>query len=158
MSSLEDLVINLNTIGRLRQGDKLSVYCGRFYISEHTYFRSVKRYFGNQNRNDTIQYVSSTVNYSITYAKSLLAILKVTENSIESMEEKNRDEVICLYHPLQMCLGGLTHLIESYSDDRTCLSQIDIIRTNIIQFIEECKDLGIESCLRKKHNTYSYNL
>ena len=65
MKYMDELILNLTTIGSLRPGDKLSVYYGRFHVISNGYFRSIRRYFSGQNRNDTISYIITTVNYGL---------------------------------------------------------------------------------------------
>ena len=159
MTPLDELVLNLTTIGKLREGDKLSVYYGRFYISQNGWLRGVKRYVMGQNRNDTLQYVQTTVSYSLSYAKSITNNIKkpVNENECiyELLDIDKREELVKLYNAFIVTMKGLNELSNSYNDDRTCLSQIDVISNNINNFLEDCKEMGIGKICRGSIN---YNL
>ena len=68
---IDDLVLNLTTLGKLRQDDKLSVHYGRLYIAPYTYTRALRRKFTGQNRYDVITFIGTTTSYSLAYAKSI---------------------------------------------------------------------------------------
>ena len=152
MKNLEELILNLTTIGRLREGDKLSVYYGRFYITPHGYFRSIRRYFNGQNRNDTIDYISTTINYSLVYARSLINNCKREEGvyDLSNLNINERQELISLYNTLKNCVTGLNELGNSYSDDRSTLSLLDVIRTNVETFLNDANETCLDNISRQK--------
>ena len=159
MTPLDELVLNLTTICKLREGDKLSVYYGRFHISQNGWLRGIKRYVTGQNRNDTLQYIQTTVSYSLSYAKSITNNINKQCNEsgciYELLDIEKREELVKLYNTFMLTIKGLQELSNSYIDDRTCLSQIDVISNNISNFLEDCKEMGIGKICRGSVN---YNL
>ena len=148
---LDDLILNLTTLGKLRPDDKLSVHYGRLYISQSAYTRPLRRYLSNQNRYDTISFISTTASYSLAYAKSISNQLIVKQGDamrMENINHQSREELSNLYQAFLCALNGLEELKNSYADDRSALSSIDVICNNIANFVEDCKAIGITQYFR----------
>ena len=149
---LDELILNLTTLGKLRPGDKLSVHYGRLYISQSAYTRPLRRFLSNQNRYDTISFISTTANYSLAYAKSISNqfVMRPSGDDItlDNCNPQHREELSNLYQAFLCALNGLDELKNSYSDDRSAISSIDVICNNISNFVEDCKTIGITQFFR----------
>ena len=142
---MEELILNLTTIGSLRPDDKLSVYYGRFHVVSPCFLRSVRRYISGQNRRDIIAYISTTVNYGLLCGNSILSCARQSEDEydLDLLSNEDKDSISKLFNGFVLCLNGLEELTKSYGEDRTSISQIDVIRSEIIVFVELCRDIGI---------------
>tara|TARA_B100000029_G_scaffold339613_1_gene331836 strand:+ start:5783 stop:6253 length:471 start_codon:yes stop_codon:yes gene_type:complete len=149
---MEELILNLTTIGSLRPDDKLSVYYGRFHVVSPCFLRSVRRYISGQNRRDIIAYISTTVNYGLLCGNSILSCARQSEDEydLDLLSNEDKDSISKLFNGFVLCLNGLEELTKSYGEDRTSISQIDVIRTEIIVFVELCRDIGISRFFRNK--------
>ncbi len=152
MKYMEELILNLTTIGSLRPDDKLSVYYGRFHVVSPCFLRSVRRYISGQNRRDIIAYISTTVNYGLLCGNSILSCARQSEDEydLDLLSNEDKDSISKLFNGFVLCLNGLEELTKSYGEDRTSISQIDVIRTEIIVFVELCRDIGISRFFRNK--------
>lgn len=160
MKYMDELILNLTTIGSLRPGDKLSVYYGRFHVISTGYFRSIRRYFSGQNRNDTISYISTTVNYGLLCGTSILNSARKSEDEydLDLLSNDERYGISKLFNGFILCLNGLEELKKSYEDDRTYISQIDVIKNSIIVFVETCRSMGISRFLQSGNMHYTYSV
>uniref|UniRef100_A0A6C0AVK7 Uncharacterized protein n=1 Tax=viral metagenome TaxID=1070528 RepID=A0A6C0AVK7_9ZZZZ len=149
---MEELILNLTTIGSLRPDDKLSVYYGRFHVVSPCFLRSVRRYISGQNRRDIIAYISTTVNYGLLCGNSILSCARQSEDEydLDLLSNEDKDSISKLFNGFVLCLNGLEELTKSYGEDRTSISQIDVIRSEIIVFVELCRDIGISRFFRNK--------
>ncbi len=152
MKYMEELILNLTTIGSLRPDDKLSVYYGRFHVVSPCFLRSVRRYISGQNRRDIIAYISTTVNYGLLCGNSILSCARQSEDEydLDLLSNEDKDSISKLFNGFVLCLNGLEELTKSYGEDRTSISQIDVIRSEIIVFVELCRDIGISRFFRNK--------
>ncbi len=152
MKYMEELILNLTTIGSLRPDDKLSVYYGRFHVVSPCFLRSVRRYISGQNRRDIIAYISTTVNYGLLCGNSILSCARQSEDEydLDLLSNDDKDSISKLFNGFVLCLNGLEELTKSYGEDRTSISQIDVIKSEIIVFVESCREMGISRFLRNK--------
>ncbi len=152
MKHMDELILNLTTIGSLRPGDKLSVYYGRFHVVSPCFLRSFRRYFSGQNRHDTITYISTTVNYGLLCGSSILNCARKSEDEyhLDLLSNDDKDSISKLFNGFVLCLNGLEELKKSYGEDRTSISQIDVIKSEVIVFVELCREMGISRFLRNK--------
>ena len=142
---LDELILNLTTLGKLRENDKLSVHYGRLYVAPNTFGRALRRKLTGQNRYDVISFIATTINYSIAYAKSItyrnITPTGTEDITIYMLDARSKDELANLYLGFIQALSGLEELKNSYIDDRSAISSIEVICNKISNFVEDCRHL-----------------
>tara|TARA_Y100000389_G_scaffold203241_1_gene251025 strand:+ start:773 stop:1216 length:444 start_codon:yes stop_codon:yes gene_type:complete len=142
---MDEMFTNLTTIGKLGPGDKLAVDKGKIYISSTTYTRPLCRYFCKQDRYSSIDFVKSTVDYTLTYAYTLLNLLRYSQNNKElnlaETETRAKDDLRMICDALNNTLRGLDELKGTYQNDRSILSIIDVITNKLRKYLDEYNDL-----------------
>ena len=156
---LDDLILNLTTLGKLRQDDKLTVYYGRLYIDPYTFGRSMKRKITGQNRYDVLTFISTTSNYALAYRKSIVnRVIDKDDSNIDVLEPLKREELVNLYQAFVLALGGLDELKNTYVDDRSAISSIDVVINNIAKFCRRLSYHWCASLLSFNSNIYTCSL
>ena len=145
---MDELLVNLTTIGKLSPGDKLAVEKGKIYISSSRYQRPFCRWYNNQNRITTIDFLKNTIDYAITYSYSKIVLIRTILNTINGTDtnqeilSKSLDELKIILNSLQHVLRGLEELKGTYKDDRSVLSSLDVIIHKIHKISEEYESLN----------------
>tara|TARA_Y100000389_G_scaffold184612_1_gene203227 strand:- start:1065 stop:1505 length:441 start_codon:yes stop_codon:yes gene_type:complete len=143
---LDELIVNLTTIGKLSPGDKIAVEKGKIFISSSRYQRPLARWFNNQNRYNSIDFLKNTIDFALQYSYSKMDLIKTLKLNTDkpSSDEiliKSNDELKIIINTFQNILRGLEELKGTYKDDRSVLSSLDVIINKIQKIYEEYTSL-----------------
>ncbi len=148
---IEDIILNLNTISKIEQYDKLLVNYGTLYIDPYSKLRGLRRKWQGHNRYDMLKFVSSTIRLAINYGNSILHRFRyIPDLTLDDLDSLQKDELMLLYKTLLECRSGLSELCSTYKDDKNVLSSIEIVETSIENFIDECNNIGLRNSFFKE--------
>ena len=122
--NLETIILNLKIIAKIEIGNKLCINEKNIFI-DNTYFQSVYRYFNENSRFKTIEfleYLDKEISIKIEN------ILNNKNNPELDLFLNTRESILVdLNHNIQISLVGLKNLKETYNDDQYTKSKIEII-------------------------------
>lgn len=113
----ETLIVTLELFGKIRNGDKVNITENNINIEHPTWISSIKRWYSDDNRNKTLEFLQNLVQKS--------------SNQFKQLEEKK----ICndrLIRSTYNAIIGIRCLTFTYSDDLLFVTSIE----NIIQQFE----------------------
>ncbi len=143
---IDDLFLNLTTIGNVEPYDKLLVHYGILYIDPYSHTRAFRRKFQGHNRHDVLRFVSVTIKYAIIQGNAILDRFRyIPDLTIDGLKASHREDLLILFTSLLECKTGLSNLSTTYEDDRNMLSGIDVIVTSIDNFISDCNNVDIRN-------------
>lgn len=122
--NLETIILNLKIIAKIEIGNKLCINEKNIFI-DNTYFQSIYRYFNENSRFKTIEfleYLDKEISVKIEN------ILNNKNNPELDLFLNTRESILVdLNHNIQISLVGLKNLKETYNDDQYTKSKIEII-------------------------------
>ena len=134
--TIDDILINLKIISRIRKGDKLYFNLDDILeIDNRLYFRSLRRWLSNDSRIRTIKYINKIIDKSFeiinkTYINEInKKNNKINSNkkSIEPFKEENSNLLQRLSLSMTNSIDGLQNMSYTYKNDSLFQSQIDIL-------------------------------
>jgi hypothetical protein len=125
--NLNDLILDLKIISKIKPNNKLIIENNKIYIDDSYYFASILRYFYNQNRNSSIEYIEK-LNENLEIEINDIIINKKNENNI--LKDNPSNILVNLSHDLTQAVNGLKNLILTYSNDNFLISKIEMINYN----------------------------
>jgi len=125
--NLNDLILDLKIISKIKPNNKLIIENNKIYIDDSYYFTSILRYFNNQNRNSSIEYIEK-LNENLEIEINDIIINKKNENNI--LKDNPSNILVNLSHDLTQAVNGLKNLILTYSNDNFLISKIEMINYN----------------------------
>lgn len=122
--NLETIVLNLKIIAKIQIGNKLCINEKNVFI-DNTYFQSIYRYFNDNSRSKTIdflEYLDKELSIKIEN------ILNNSNNPELDLFLNTRESILVnLNHNIQLSLVGLNNLKDTYDNDQFTKSKIEII-------------------------------
>lgn len=141
-SDIERTLANLHILSALSHNDKLATIDDSFTIYTPTSLRGIMRMWYGERRGQNVQRVRNTIRSAISIAqKSLEDCHALESNSTVGSESMClRVETMALQHirmldGLRKAKGGLLNLLQTYRDDAAMSSQINLLTTEIEDFL-----------------------
>lgn len=149
---IEQILLNLRIISKIKSQDKLSVWNSLLYINHPTWLRAIKRVVCRQNREETLAFIMQVVEDAVEFSNALITHKKVgcveTMNNEENFERRTRTIAFLqeynsniawsnecnlrgLFEEFSKCILGLDNLKLTYSADPTASSKIENIQNTI---------------------------
>jgi len=143
---VDDLFLNLTTLGNTESYDKLVVHCGILYIDPYSHSRAIRRKVQGHNRHDVLRFVSVTIKYAIIQGNAILDRFRyIPDLTIDGLKSSHREDLLFLFTTLLECKIGLSNLCTTYENDRNILSVISVIESSINNFIIDCNSVGMRN-------------
>lgn len=125
------MILNLNTIGKLPEGSKLST-CKEYLTIDYSHpMQCIRRWYRGEHRDRTLLYIKSEIN-SAMYAYKLL---------IET--NTHSDEIKTLKSSLINCIFGLHNLCKTYYDDDNVISNLTLLIDDVEELVGQKKDINL---------------
>lgn len=150
---IEEVLYKLKIISHLNKGDKL--YCSNNNIFiDNSYIPSISRYINNQNRNNTISFITDCIENVIyitdfIYKNELSVKKNIKEKdtrTINNFFKESNDKVLKkIYIALSNTIDGLNNLKLTYNDDLSIKTIIDLLLQKINTRIHKIDNILIIS-------------
>ena len=127
MDNIQDIITKIKFIGCIKKDEKINVKT--MNISSNSLFTSLYRIFQQENRNHTLNFLSSTINRAF----------EIINSHIHS--SSSSDILVCknLFLDLQQSINGLKNLQYTYISDRMFYCYISTLIENINNKLLELK-------------------
>lgn len=133
-SETERALRNLTILGSISHNDKINTNDETFSIYVPTALRGLVRTWYSEKRCSNSQKIQDTVRAGISFVQNTSQEL-MTEN-IETYSKANKQkQCVRIFHSLEKSKLGLNNLQQTYRDDTTMHTQIQIIMDEIDDFV-----------------------
>ena len=127
--SYDDLILDLNILSKLKANQKLCIIGNKLCI-DIKYLKSITRYFNDDSRENTINYLEQLYK-KLTNELELLIKTFNNDKKDDYLCETNTNILINLNHYLKLSLGGINNLIQTYINDEVIKSRIELLINDI---------------------------
>lgn len=142
-STIENIISDLNTVGKISIGDKIGVFNDHVDIQREGFLQSIMRIYNGDSRSKAISYISNIINLAITIMSLMMESEHFKQKDDESVNSKNIYQY--RYYMLRRLLssfvksaGGLRNLTLTYhADDLVCKQLHDVIEKQST-FVDKC--------------------
>ena len=124
---LNNLILDLKIISKIKPNNKLLINNGKLLIDETYFFNGIMRYYKNQNRENTIEYIQN-LNKNLEDEINKIILNKDVEDNI--LRDNPSNILVNLSHDLTQAVNGLKNLILTYNSDNFLVSKIEMIIYN----------------------------
>lgn len=135
---IDSILLDLKIISQIKENDKLVTSKDLLEI-DNSYFQSIKRYWNNDNRFSSIEYIKDTVNRTLDFTDTTLNNTNITENNI--FMENNSHILQRFLVEMTNAIKGLDNLKLTYNTDITITSAIDIYKEKLTMRIEGIQNI-----------------
>lgn len=135
---IDAILLDLKIISQIKEHDKL-VTSKELLEIDNSYFQSIKRYWNNDNRISTIDYIKNTVNKTLEFTDTTLNNSQNNHNNI--FIENNSHILQRFLVEMTNAIKGLDNLKLTYNSDITITSAIDIYKEKITMRIEAIQNI-----------------
>lgn len=135
---LKDIILDLKIISKIKPYNKLLIQDKKLLIDDTYFFTSIIRYYKNQNREKTIEYVEE-INKNLEFKINNIILNKDTTENI--LKDHPSNILVNLSHDLTQAVNGLKNLIITYNNDNCLISKIEIIIYNFELKIRKISEL-----------------
>ncbi len=135
---LKDIILDLKIISKIKPYNKLLIQDKKLLIDDTYIFTSIIRYYKNQNREKTIEYVEE-INKNLEFKINNIILNKDTTENI--LKDHPSNILVNLSHDLTQAVNGLKNLIITYNNDNCLISKIEIIIYNFELKIRKISEL-----------------
>jgi hypothetical protein len=128
--AIDQIIINLKTIGKLKMNDKLYIFNGYVMIQKESFYRSFVRKVYGYSREQSCQLIEEIVQKAIRSAVVLFNIQNIQRG--ENVLFLNYLKILIQFREaFSMCKDGLNNFLITYSDDLTIVSRIENLISHI---------------------------
>tara|TARA_B100000482_G_scaffold189441_1_gene170894 strand:- start:7 stop:483 length:477 start_codon:yes stop_codon:yes gene_type:complete len=143
----EKTLRNLGVISALTQNDKINTKDDFFTVCNPTSLRGITRYLYGETRDHNIQRIQNCVREAKNYISSTLHEIYVFDESDRSLMKQfktSTQQQLCfrMINALKEAEVGLKALQITYKDDPTCLTQLDMLINEIIDFLSTTRQIA----------------
>ena len=129
----DDILVNLKIFSKIKKNDKLSISENLLEI-ENRYFASIRRWLNNDNRKDSLLYISSIIDKAFTIIDETYSNEQQERNKHENnnnpvipFKEENSELLKKFSVELTNAINGLINLKYTYTSDSLIQSKIDLL-------------------------------
>lgn len=128
--AVDQIIVNLRTIGKLKINDKLYIYNGFINIQKDTLLRSFYRTIYGYDRNQSCLIIQEVINKAIRASSTLVNIENIhPENPINFLNYLKI--MISLRESFCLSKEGLNNFIRTYEEDQTIVSRTENLLAHI---------------------------
>lgn len=128
--AIDQIIINLKTIGKLKMNDKLYIFNGYVMIQKESFYRSFIRTLYGYSREQSCQLIEEITQKAIRSAIVLLGIQNIAIG--ENVMFLNYLKILIQFRDaFSLCKDGLNNFARTYSDDLTIVSRIENLIAHI---------------------------
>ncbi len=117
--TMEQIIYNLRTIGRLTKNKKLNTTQEFLSIESDSYMQPLSRYWNGDNRSRTVFRVCEEINTALLVAKYIVVAADIADNRAEIMED-----IKTLHKVLSRSTKGIISLCETYENDTNVVAHL----------------------------------
>ena len=141
-SRIEDNLLNLKIISKIKENDKLSSQEKIIKIDPPSLLQGVYRWMNAEGRSITMEKLTDIINESMLITEGLLKREKeLKENEYLDLQENNSQIFQNFIIELTNSLLGLENLKKTYYEDINIMSQLDILLRKITTRIDKMTKL-----------------
>ena len=132
---IDNILYKLKIISHLKQGEKLCCFNNNIFIDD-SYIPSVSRYINNQNRNDSMAFITDCIENVIyitdfIYRNEISVKKNIKEKetrNINNFFKESNDKILKkFYIKLTNSIEGLTNLKLTYNEELSIKTTIDLL-------------------------------
>jgi hypothetical protein len=128
--AIDQIIINLKTIGKLKMNDKLYIFNGYVMIQKESFYRSLIRTLYGYSREQSCQLIEEITQKAIRSSIVLLGIQNIVMG--ENVMFLNYLKILIQFRDaFSLCKDGLNNFARTYSDDLTIVSRIENLIAHI---------------------------
>ena len=135
---IDSILLDLKIISQIKENDKL-VTSKELLEIDNSYFQSIKRYWNNDNRISSIEYIKNTVNRTLEFTDTTLNDTHTDNKNI--FIENNSHILQRFLVEMTNAIKGLDNLKLTYNTDITVISAIDIYKEKLNMRIEAIQNI-----------------
>ena len=135
---IDSILLDLKIISQIKENDKLVTSKDLLEI-DNSYFQSIKRYWNNDNRFSSIEYIKDTVNRTLDFTDTTLNNTNINDKNI--FMENNSHILQRFLVEMTNAIKGLDNLKLTYNTDITITSAIDIYKEKLTMRIEGIQNI-----------------
>jgi hypothetical protein len=137
--TLQNTFTNLRILSKIEIGDKLYFYNDQFVIDKWTYLQPITRWYYAESRSTSLQHLQDFIQKVFT----LVDVIYANENgSLEKnyyvelsrpsvFKEENASILVTFINDLKNATVGISNLKQTYKNDITIISALDILIEHI---------------------------
>ena len=143
---IDSILLDLKIISQIKENDKL-VTSKELLEIDNSYFQCIKRYWNNDNRLASIEYIKDTVNRTLDFTDTTLNntnndINNDTNNDTTNIFIENNSHILQRFLvEMTNAIRGLDNLKLTYNTDITVVSAIDIYKEKLNMRIEAIQNI-----------------
>lgn len=135
------LIINLKVLGNIQKGMKLKSHDKYLEIDPITWYQPIQRFINREDRTYTYNKLSEMNKYLFDFISE--------EESHKYLNFNNNTELYVFLLPIiERSMIGINNLKETYEEDKTCVSQLEVEIANLEMITKNIKnklnELGIK--------------
>jgi len=128
--AIDQIIINLKTIGKLKMNDKLYIFNGYVMIQKESFYRSIIRTLYGYGREQSCQLIEEITQKAIRSSIVLLGIQNIVMG--ENVMFLNYLKILIQFRDaFSLCKDGLNNFARTYCDDLTIVSRIENLNAHI---------------------------
>jgi len=128
--AIDQIIINLKTMGKLKMNDKLYIFNGYVMIQKDSFYRCFVRTLYGYCREQSCQLIEEIVQKSIRSSIILLSIQNILLG--ENVMFLNYLKILIQFREaFSLCIDGLNNFARTYSNDLTIVSRIENLISHI---------------------------
>jgi hypothetical protein len=141
-SVIEDNLLNLKIISKIKENDKLSSQEKIIKIDPPSILQGVYRWINAEGRTVTLEKLTEIIDESMKITEDLLAREKeLKNNQYLDLEENNSQIFQNFIIELTNCLLGLENLKKTYCNDISIMSKLDLLLKKITTRLDKMTKL-----------------
>jgi hypothetical protein len=132
--SLENIIVNLKIISKLKIEDKLTINksTNEINICEYNQFQGIIRWFDkSSNRDVTINHVKYIIDNAVIITDQYIDLYKKIDNDDYSKNRNLYDTIHSIFNAMIIAQVGLCNLRETYKSDANICSKIEFMKDKI---------------------------
>jgi hypothetical protein len=129
--AIDQIIINLKTIGKIRINDKIYISNGYIIIQKDTFMRSLIRTMYGYSREQSCLLIQEIVSKGVRASNTMLgiAIDKIDDTNIHLVNYLKI--MISLRESFSQCQEGLNNFMRTYINDQTIVSRIENLISHV---------------------------
>lgn len=116
--SIDEVIINLKIIGHIKKNQKLSISEKLLDVDKYPFFQPLFRWINNDNRFDTVNFLTHLLNESDKYVEELIQDIKNYKKDINDLTKIHSEKLlISIRNELINAQQGLINIKNTYNEN-----------------------------------------
>jgi hypothetical protein len=117
--SIDEVLINLKIIGHIKKNQKLSIAEKLLDVDKYPFFQPLFRWINNDNRHDTVNFITHLLNESGRHTDELIDdIKKFKKDNVDEITKMHSEKLlISVRDELENAKQGLLNIKNTYNDN-----------------------------------------